>query len=349
MLADIYFDNVKDTCLMALIQVITNSNLNQQQLILDYFTQLGLRLNPVVPNRVEVVSQHLNRLVEVITPLKDQTHLALEGVKPAESLTRGSDRRVIAAEGQIIGEGGYGKVYQYKNPIDQNSYAVKRIEVLDEMDENVLREVRILSQLNHRNIVRYYFSWLDDGSNLNIFMELCYCNLQDYLTQRNMGCLELNMMLNCHISREILNGLTYIHQNMLIHGDLSTQNILITRNHEIKIGDFGLTRSLPPAEEFINVSTSVGNPIYLAPEVERGLLYQCSDIYSFGIIIFELINKFKTQHQRRIEIQKLKQNKSRVHTRTGLLVLISKMTRKNPYSRPTLEQIRHSLNQNAIH
>ena len=216
----------------------------------------------------------------------------------------------------LIGFGGFGKVYTVRNILDNNIYALKKIDISSKSVtdiSSVITEINILSKLNHPNIVRYYNSWIepilennledssvsDDENSLEIYdnipdysfyiqMELCSNgNLGDWLTHRN----DINLDINKNICLQILNGLSYLHELNIIHRDLKPTNIFIHQNI-IKIGDFGLAT----LSEKNKLQSSQGSKLY----IDKFMKYSSPtvDIYSFGIILVELFTIFKTQFER---------------------------------------------------
>lgn len=233
-----------------------------------------------------------------------------------------------------IGKGGFGDVYKVCNKLDNNMYAIKKISI---EDNNNLNEVRNLSILNHKNIVRYYSAWIEIENNSKITlymqMELCSRSLFDYLEDRNYN----NMYKNeKDIIKQIIKGVKYIHSMDIIHRDLSTRNIFLDISSRIKIGDFGLSVK---EEDNMKIDDSYGNLIYMAPEIERNIIVKASDIYSLGIIYFELITVFKTLMERNIAIKNLKQGK----IINNNIVLIKKMICEDYNQRPTIKEIDHIL------
>lgn len=229
----------------------------------------------------------------------------------------------------IIGQGGYGCVFDSRYKLDNNRYAVKKIYIKDlkkEGSKYYLNEVRLLSNLNHVNIVRYYTSWVEfeyPTININkstdiliptssvkpvlyIQMELCKKSLYSYIKDRNYEETEINKCDEYLFINQIIQGLKYIHNNGIIHGDLTPQNIFIDSNFNIKIGDFGLAKKTDRSDENTEFG-SYGNILYMAKEqLDDNICNVKSDIYSFGIIYIELLSKFKTQKERAESIIKFK-------------------------------------------
>ena len=190
-----------------------------------------------------------------------------------------------------------------------------------------------MSSFDHPNIIKYYCSWIDynktdlieNGSEsesessinnnqisidylenyyLYIQMELCKQTLSNYLE-----IIPFNYNTRLIIFNDIVNGLNYLHNNNIIHRDLKPSNILFDKNNTIKISDFGMSIKQYKSnnDNFIG-SDLFGTYIYSAPESLKDNYYSIySDIYSLGIILFELLNSFTTIMEKNIEINRLKQ------------------------------------------
>ena len=232
-----------------------------------------------------------------------------------------------------IGNGSFGSVFKCINNIDQQTYALKIIKLSPKKYETILREVRLMSSFDHPNIIKYYCSWIDynkidlveydseseydtyTNSNqiiplnylenyyLYIQMELCKKSLSNYL---EITPFDYNVRL--FIFKSIVNGLNYLHNNNIIHRDLKPSNILFDKNNNIKITDFGMSiKQLDSNKDNTIGSDLFGTYLYSAPELLKDNYYSIySDIYSLGIILFELLNSFITIMEKNIEINSLK-------------------------------------------
>lgn len=210
-----------------------------------------------------------------------------------------------------IGDGAFGVVYKAFNKIDNQYYAIKKIDI---EQNSVINEVRILSQLEHDNIIRYYSAWIDFNNEkedfaLYIQMELCDNSLSDYLETRNNKLCFLNSeeyVKSMNIFYELLNVIIYIHDNGLVHRDLKPSNILFKKN-KIKLCDFGLVNNLQITYES---EKYIGTCLYADPKQYcQGIIDKQCDIYSLGIIFFELLCVFKTGMERIKMIENLKNGK----------------------------------------
>tara|TARA_R110002073_G_scaffold74100_10_gene181362 strand:- start:8414 stop:9877 length:1464 start_codon:yes stop_codon:yes gene_type:complete len=198
--------------------------------------------------------------------------------------------RVVAA----IGEGGMGQVYEVAHIRLSRSFALKLLHPSLAEDKNMcrsfFREARYASSLEHLNLV----SVLDFGED-PIFggymvMELADGqSLKSFISKRA----KLSIKKACDIVAQLAEALSYMHQNELVHCDLKPENIVLIpnetagrRGHLVKILDFGLAQSLGGT----NRDGVFGTPKYIAPEVARQEAPgPASDIYSLGILFFELI------------------------------------------------------------
>ena len=233
-----------------------------------------------------------------------------------------------------IGNGSFGSVFKCINNIDQQTYALKIIKLSPHKYETILREVRLMSTFDHPNIIKYYCSWIDynkidlleynseseseNSTNSNkimpinylenyylyIQMELCKKSLSNYL---EITPFDYNARL--FIFKSIVNGLNYLHTNNIIHRDLKPSNILFDKNNNIKITDFGMSiKQLDSNKDNTIGSDLFGTYIYSSPELLKDNYYSIySDIYSLGIILFELLNSFSTIMEKNIEINRLKE------------------------------------------
>lgn len=205
-----------------------------------------------------------------------------------------------------LGDGGFGYVYKCYNKVDQNTYAVKKIPIVDDID--YMREASYLAQLNNSNIVRYFSSWItvEDITSTDMYedtdivpvlyiqMELCDTTLRDYTVKKNYnGGLDTSEINSIII--KILDGLKYLHSKNILHRDINPNNILI-KNNTPKISDFGLAKRVE--ENSYISSCKDGQLLYRPPEVDDGIYTEKSDLYSVAVVYFELLYRFTTEFER---------------------------------------------------
>ncbi|KAK7265393.1 hypothetical protein RJT34_33013 [Clitoria ternatea] len=196
------------------------------------------------------------------------------------------------AEDLIIGEGGYGKVY--KCILDHTPVAVKVLHpnAMNKKDE-FLKEVEILSQLHHPNMVLLLGACPEKGCLVYEYLE--NGSLEDYLLNKNGK--PLPWFSRFRIVFEMACGLSYLHNSKpepIVHRDIKPGNILLDRNCVSKISDVGLAKLLldivPDNVTEYRESILAGTLHYMDPEYQRtGTVRPKSDVYAFGVITLQLI------------------------------------------------------------
>ncbi|ELU06364.1 hypothetical protein CAPTEDRAFT_177254 [Capitella teleta] len=188
-----------------------------------------------------------------------------------------------------IGEGTYGTVFKAKNRESQEIVALKRVR-LDDDDEGVpssaLREICLLKELKHKNIVRLY-DVLHSEKKLTLVFEYCDQDLKKYFDSCNG---EIDQDVVKSFLYQLLRGLEFCHSHNVLHRDLKPQNLLINKSGDLKLADFGLARAFGiPARCY---SAEVVTLWYRPPDVLFGAkLYSTSiDMWSAGCIFAELAN-----------------------------------------------------------
>ncbi|CAI4229169.1 unnamed protein product [Auanema sp. JU1783] len=188
-----------------------------------------------------------------------------------------------------IGEGTYGTVFKARNKETGEVVALKRVR-LDDDDEGVpssaLREVCILRELKHKNVVRLY-DVVHSENKLTLVFEYCDQDLKKFFDSCN-GHVDEQQAKS--LMMQLLCGLSYCHQHHVLHRDLKPQNLLINSNNQLKLADFGLARAFGVPARFY--SAEVVTLWYRPPDVLFGAkLYNTSiDMWSAGCIFAEISN-----------------------------------------------------------
>ena len=180
-----------------------------------------------------------------------------------------------------LGGGQFGDVYLAWDTILEREFAIK-VARMREQDIVMLKdEAKLLASLNHPNIVRFFNIDIIEGKLVLVMEYIKGKSLRDMLTKGKLPCDKaINYMV------QMLDAIHYAHTRGVIHRDLKPENILITSDDTVKITDFGLGKFLREG----SLSASIaGTPIYMAPEAWRGKFYQQSDIYSAGVIFYEML------------------------------------------------------------
>jgi serine/threonine protein kinase len=185
-----------------------------------------------------------------------------------------------------IGQGAFGKVYRAKYDDDDNYVAIKCTEI--DANEGIpcttLREIAILKDIDHPNIVQILDVYVDDH-HVNIVFELCTCNLREELDARH----PLRPEDIVHYFRQLMSGISVCHFMNILHRDIKPHNILVDRKtRTLKLADFGLTRgSVCPNKAYTHEVVTLW---YRCPEILLGVdIYDAAiDIWSCGCVLAQM-------------------------------------------------------------
>ncbi|GAB1225789.1 hypothetical protein ENUP19_0263G0006 [Entamoeba nuttalli] len=188
-----------------------------------------------------------------------------------------------------IGRGAYGEVFQGMNTDSGEFVAIKQMKVNKKsVMKEVMEEIRLLKKLKHQHIVRYIASTESHGF-LYIIMEYMESgSLLNIVKKFN----HLNESLSAKYIHQVLDGLTFIHDQGIVHRDIKAANILVAKDGSVKIADFGVSVQMNGNEkqETGNDEDPIGTPNWMAPEViqMQGTTVK-ADIWALGCTVIELI------------------------------------------------------------
>jgi serine/threonine protein kinase len=220
------------------------------------------------------------------------------GVSPVGSNTTprasSSSHRIVKWQsGGIIGEGGFGKVYLGMNSDTGELMAVKQVPLGSETNqqvESLRREIALMQDLHHPNIVRYFGSEAKDGF-LNIFLEYQPGgSIASLLTKFH----QLSERIIRSFTKQTLLGLEYLHSHGIAHRDIKGANLLVDLNGCVKLADFGASKQLADLRSYNEgFKTVTGSPYWMAPEVIQGnaggrSYGRKADIWSLGAVVIEM-------------------------------------------------------------
>ena len=251
--------------------------------------------------------------------------------------------------GKIIGKGAYATVKICINKITQEKFAMKiydKKKLNDDIKKRcVLREIEILKKLNHQNISKLYDIIITDKQILLIQELVNGVSLRDFYNKeiRNQQNISENKFkILTLIFKQIFSAFDYIHKKYISHRDIKLENILITKNYDIKIIDFGFGIYNPRnyLQKFF-----CGTPNYMAPEIvmKKEYIGEKADIWSLGILLYKLFCAdfpFKGKNEREL-YKNIIRGKYRIREYVPLCVkdIIKKMIVSKPEQRINCEQI----------
>uniref|UniRef100_A0A8C5SWL4 Interleukin-1 receptor-associated kinase 4 n=1 Tax=Laticauda laticaudata TaxID=8630 RepID=A0A8C5SWL4_LATLA len=258
-------------------------------------------LPPLDPNEGHLTSNSCD-----LSSDNNSSHLNDTGLKSflfyeLKSITNNFDDKTVSAGGNKIGEGGFGVVY--KGCINGQTVAVKKLSALaniciEDLKKQFEQEIKMMAKCQHENLVELLgFS--------NDFDQPCL--VYDYMPQGSLldrlACLDNSSPIpwktRCNIAYGASNGISFLHENNHIHRDIKSANILLTESFVPKLSDFGLARASVKFTHTILTDRIVGTAAYMAPEALRGEITPKSDIFSFGVVLLEIITGLSPMDENR--------------------------------------------------
>eukprot|EP00919_Chromeraceae_sp_WS-2016_P052660 GHVR01124997.1.p1 GENE.GHVR01124997.1~~GHVR01124997.1.p1 ORF type:complete len:364 (-),score=101.65 GHVR01124997.1:27-1118(-) len=189
--------------------------------------------------------------------------------------------------GDQIGRGAFGEVFKAMH-IDSGEFAAVKRVVLHNVNEdqltNIIVEINLLKSLNHTNIVKYLES-IRSEDHLNIVLEYVEAGSVRGLLDR-FGYFQEPQAAT--YTKQVLEGLSYLHYQGVVHRDVKGANILTTKQGICKLADFGVARNLSECEKAFSV---VGTPYWMAPEIiSMDVISTSCDVWSVGCTVVEMVS-----------------------------------------------------------
>ncbi|KAK1164207.1 tyrosine-protein kinase JAK1-like [Acipenser oxyrinchus oxyrinchus] len=231
-----------------------------------------------------------------INKLEEQNPDIVSGIVPKTDVDPTVFEKRFLKRIRDLGEGHFGKVelcrYDPEGDRTGELVAVKSLkpESNDEHRADLRREIDILKNLYHENIVKYKGICTEEGGRgITLIMEyLPSGSLKEYLP-RNKHKINLKQQLKYGV--QICQGMDYLGSLKYVHRDLAARNVLVENENIVKIGDFGLTKTIQTNKEYYTVKDDLDSPVFwYAPEcLLQCKFYIASDVWSFGVTMYELL------------------------------------------------------------
>ncbi|KAG0586979.1 hypothetical protein KC19_2G132100 [Ceratodon purpureus] len=196
-----------------------------------------------------------------------------------------------------IGTGSTGKVVLYQSKKDEKLYAIKilhkprltklRVSPTETAMMDVLREIAIMKRLDHPNVVKLY-EVIDDPESERLYMVMEYAE-GNWIFEGSGPPGGIGEAVAREYFRDVVAGLSYLHNHNVVHGDIKPENLLISGDGSIKICDFGCSRMFEGEND--ELRRSPGTPVYTAPECCSGSHYsgRTADIWALGCTLYCMV------------------------------------------------------------
>ncbi|XP_069797738.1 serine/threonine-protein kinase Nek1 isoform X13 [Narcine bancroftii] len=243
-----------------------------------------------------------------------------------------------------IGEGSFGKAILVTSKEDGRQYVIKEINISrmsNKEREESRREVAVLANMKHPNIVQYQESFEESGC---LYIVMDYCEGGDLFKRINAqkGILfSEEQILDWFV--QICLALKHVHDRKILHRDIKSQNIFLTKDGTVQLGDFGIARVLNSTVELAR--TCIGTPYYLSPEICENKPYNNkSDIWALGCVLYEMCtlkHAFEAGNMKNLVLKIIRGSYPPVSVNYSydLRNLMSQLFKRNPRDRPSVSSL----------
>ncbi|XP_069747852.1 serine/threonine-protein kinase Nek3 isoform X1 [Narcine bancroftii] len=244
---------------------------------------------------------------------------------------------------KVIGEGSFGRVFLVQGCNESQQYVMKEIHLSKNPTglQRSRQEAILIAKMKHPNIVAFVDS-LEAEGHLYIVMEYCDGgDLTQKLLQQKEKLFPEEMVLNLFV--QICLGMKHIHDKRVLHRDIKTKNIFLTKNGVVKLGDFGSAHLLKSPMAFAH--TYVGTPYYVSPEIWENKPYNNkSDIWALGCVLYEICalrHPFQSNSWKNLILKICNGSYPPIprHYSYDLHYIIKQMFKRAPKDRPSINTI----------
>ncbi|CAN0092219.1 unnamed protein product [Scytosiphon promiscuus] len=244
---------------------------------------------------------------------------------------------------KVVGRGSFGQAILCARISDGKACIVKQVDTSklpSKARREASKEATLLAKLSHPNIVGFWESFFHGPSRDVLCIVMDYADggdLSSCLRRRNGHPLDEETLLDWFVQTTL--ALKHIHDRKILHRDLKTQNIFLTRSRVVKLGDFGIAKVLGNTLDL--AKTAIGTPYYMSPEICQEKRYNHkSDMWSLGCVLYEMTclrHAFDGSNMRLLVMKICSQDPRPISARysSGVRSLVAQLLKKDPHARPS--------------
>lgn len=265
--------------------------------------------------------------------------------------SKNADAAAIYEKLRPLGKGSFGKVFLCRDSRNSALIVAKEIAIRSKSEhEEAAAEAKMLANVSHVNIIRFHDVRRSSPQCVVIYMEYADDgDLEEKIMRRKPKRLYFQSGAICQYLVQVCQALHYLHSRGYIHRDVKVANMFLTKEGFVKLGDFGICKSLDRNAPLIGARTAVtpvGTPMYIAPQVCEGKPYtQKADVWSLGCCLYEMCTLKPAFNAKSMELLMDKIKHARYdrhlpdHFPDDIHDLVPLMLAKNPDRRPTIKEI----------
>ncbi len=249
----------------------------------------------IIPPDSCIVKNNNESIVSPQTPANTEKEASCEIKITNESQPLSTDAPTNLGRYQVtgtLGKGAMGMVYKGIDPVINRPVALKTIRLdfvndpteMEELKERLFREAQAAGKLSHPNIVTIYDVGSEDHLQYIAMEFLEGETLEDMIKRKT----NFNYKIIAHIIVQICSALQYAHELGIVHRDIKPANIMILKNYQVKVMDYGIARI--GSNSMTKTGIAMGTPNYISPEQLKGQATdQRADLFSLGVVIYEML------------------------------------------------------------
>jgi len=230
-----------------------------------------------------------------------------------------------------IARGSFGIVFKGKVDGFAETVVIKDMDIRDQKSvEDWKKEIHVMSQNLSNPYCAQVYGYSSTGNTLTIIMEFFPKGDLFKVLHTEPDKHPLSLLARMRMARHVVLGISFLHENSFLHRDIKSMNLLVTNDYECKLTDFGTAKLSSDRTSFNTVNT--GTPLWMAPEVKQGFYNFSADVYSMGLVLYEIF-------ERRVPVFDQQRQQVNLPAQFMSAPVVLPCIDRNPESRPKPRQV----------